>query len=93
MKGIFAIFILALLGCNKPLTNQQKAENAVKEYLYIKRKGGTLKTLRFTKLDNHQIGLIDGITVSTDSKYPPLVKTLWFSLDGSYTKVIGESVN
>jgi len=93
MKKLLIIGILSLTACNYFKTDQEKAEIAVMKYEHISENSDAAKKMKFTPLQNHTIGLIDGADMPTGIKNVKFKKTAWYQLDNSYETVTALSID
>ena len=90
MKKIFIIISLAVVACTP--TRQGKAEATIKKHLHLS--SDSSRNLKFTKLDSTcTIGLINGVKTPAGPGGIRMVKTLWFQMDPTCSKILAEFVN
>jgi hypothetical protein len=96
MKRILIIGLIFLSACKGIFqTKQEKAEAAVRKYLHVADNSDSAKRMHFTTLEDGRLGLYDGakfrdtIRSQRNGKlyHTVFIKTLWFQLDPSCTKV------
>lgn len=84
-------FANLFFGCNFFKSNQEKAEIAIKRYQHVSLDSDSAKKMKFTKLEGHTIGLINGYKLPSPKSIPDsfvLRKTLWFEMDASYSEIV-----
>jgi hypothetical protein len=88
MKRLVFVSLL-LLSCNRhSMTNQQKAERLVEEYIHISDNPEAIKKIKFTELDTgNVIGVIENKTIYDSKRRPTFIRTVYYSLNKSLTHV------
>jgi hypothetical protein len=74
---------LLLLSCNRnSMTNQQKAERLVEEYIHISDNQEAIKKIKFTELNtSNVIGVIENKLIYDNNHHPIHIRTVYYSLN------------
>ncbi len=84
---VFASMLLLSCNCHS-MTNQQKAERLVEEYIHISNNPEAIKKIKFTELDtSNVIGIIENKMIYDNNHHLILVRTVYYSLNKSLTHV------
>ncbi len=95
MKKLALIILLFSYGCHhsttkqRTLTKQQRAEAAVKMDILSNNPKENINNIKFTRLDNNTIGVIEDKWIYDRDSRPVFIRTVYYSLNDDLTKVIG----